>query len=123
MHNIFYHYENKYLVEGPADVQVPEYDIHSTSVKVSWTEAKGAITGYRVHCTEKNFPNSWHVSSHELCYVIQDLKPGTKYIIGVSAMNREVESLPTWLSVKTKPGERAEFKVMDLISVNPKRYI
>ena len=77
---------------------------------MSWTEAKGAITGYNVHCLERRsgFDHSSHVGSRELSYVIQDLKPGTEYTISVTGLNEEVESQPMpvgGLFIKTKSNQ------------------
>ena len=74
---------------------------------MSWTEAKGTITGYRVHCLERRsgFDHSSHVGSRELSYVIQDLKPGAEYNISVTGLHGEVESQPMpigGLFIKTK---------------------
>ena len=74
---------------------------------MSWTEAKGAITGYRVHCLERRsgFDHSSCVGSREVSYVIQDLKPRTEYTISVTGLHGEVESqsMPIGgLFIKTK---------------------
>ena len=74
---------------------------------MSWTEAKGTITGYRVHCLERRsgFDHSSHVGSRELSYVIQDLKPGGEYTISVTGVHGEAESQPMpigGLFIKTK---------------------
>ena len=63
---------------------------------MSWTEAKGTITGYRVHCLERRsgFDHFSHVGGRELSHVIQDLKPGAEYTISVIGLNGKIESQP-----------------------------
>ena len=63
---------------------------------MSWTEAKGCITGYRVHCIDviSGFDHSQKLKPSELSYIVQDLRPGTSYNISVSGLYGEDESQP-----------------------------
>ena len=63
---------------------------------MSWTEAKGCITGYRAHCIDdiSHFDHSRQLKPSELSYIIQDLRPGTSYTISVSGLYGEEESQP-----------------------------
>ena len=95
------------LVSGPVDVCVPESDIQSTSLKVSWKEARGDITSYRVHCKNSagDIASQYDVGNFERSYVIQELMPETEYIISVSGLHGDTESLPVpfgGLSIKTE---------------------
>ena len=74
---------------------------------MSWTEAKGCITGYKVHCIDdiSGFDHSRQLKPSELSYIIQDLRPGTSYTISVSGLYGEEESqaIPIGgISLKTK---------------------
>ena len=63
---------------------------------MSWTEAKGCITGYRVHCIDgiSHFDHPRQLKPSELSYIIQDLRPGTSYTVSVSGLYGEEESQP-----------------------------
>ena len=96
-------------------------------MKVTWTEAKGVITGYRVHCVEESSDFDYHcdVNKDELSYILQDLRPGTEYIISVSGLNGATESQPVpfgGLSCQTKPSLPTEEMPVEIIPNHETEY-
>ena len=111
MHNV-----NNCLVEGPVEVYIPESDIHHTDLRVSWKEATGSITGYKVHYIEQSSGQDFKsptLSESTLSYVVRELTPGNTYYISVSGLFDDAESVPMplgGLSIKTHLPKKTETK-------------
>ncbi|CAH1251339.1 PTPRB [Branchiostoma lanceolatum] len=102
---------------APEDIMINENDVHPTSIRISWPDAKGNVENYQVsirgekrtQCAQTTTVTK--TAGETLSYAFEKLVAGGQYIIEIKSVNKGDESAPVQKTQQTPPLPPTDLKV------------